>query len=287
MRDVDASPKKDNNKASIQAQAKGAVEVARGAASKKDLTKHNSQKQDLPRVSKPASKDALDAMLEGGEPIEFGTTPDRELCSGAAITLGYLVCSEGDFTEISHEADGHTFKIQYTRPPRRHSSTGEMTSDDAAMLVRAFLLARISTTRAEVRSTLEALSEWRTKKKAAGREVNKLLTLLDEIESDHRHDKDVAQPKQSEPQQIPTDNNQEDRADIQREPDRTEQIYSNGKEVLQSKLDGPGQLKSDHNCKDKYVPQPTLDRLEMHWPAQRILFRNALALTRSHFTVSL
>jgi hypothetical protein len=112
---------------------------------------------------------SLSGMLAGGDPIRLFTEPHAGLRdpSHSPIQVGKLTlmapasgdqaCAINDHSQVAH------FDIVYVRPdlPLRAADASVIRPDDAAMIVRVFMLAKLAVARAEIRQVLVELASKR------------------------------------------------------------------------------------------------------------------------------
>ena len=126
-------------------------------------------------------------MHAGGEPIALGMAAITDgKFKGEPVVLGEVVFKAAGDIQIEQEIIGESFKITYSRPVHHRGAQEDLHPADAALLVRAFLLARIAATRSEVRDALVTLSKHRRRLEKAKKDafdIGELLSVLDDVEN--------------------------------------------------------------------------------------------------------
>ena len=153
----------------------------------------------------------ISAVLAASNPITVGEwlrTDERD-AQKDDISLGSLILRSVPFgwpvnARISYEVEGEQFEVVYRRVRTGHSNeeSASLSAEDAAMIARVFLLAKISAARYEMRTTLADMASCRHRledasnilkrgisgieKKNANKNLEKLLCDLQAREN-HRH----------------------------------------------------------------------------------------------------
>lgn len=115
--------------------------------------------------SKPVHRAEMGKLLAGSEPITLNTTtrpnppdPDEHNLLLGELLISSLPSHRPQETEISERTLNNAFQIHYRRPVvlPDFDELFEVQADDAAMIVRAFMLAKMATSRMGARTILEA-----------------------------------------------------------------------------------------------------------------------------------
>ncbi|MES2901575.1 MAG: hypothetical protein V4723_17735 [Pseudomonadota bacterium] len=123
--------------------------------------RHDLEKKNIPAVNQASHSKGLQHMLSGSNPVMLGEDPPDGGDSG--IALGTLTITPADNGKVSIEENtvNGPFDIVYTRPdsesPRDPASN--LQADDAAMIARVFMLAKLAAARLEMRDILLKLTE--------------------------------------------------------------------------------------------------------------------------------
>jgi hypothetical protein len=140
-----------------------------------DHIKHEIERGSTTRIAK--HEPSIGSMLAGGDPIAMFSEPTAEdIDPGRPTqTMGNLILMESTQPSspisIKETLQSDIFEIIYMRPdaPLREGSSTELAGDDIAMILRAFMLARISVARLEMRDTLQQLARRRQEAAALAR----------------------------------------------------------------------------------------------------------------------
>lgn len=140
-----------------------------------------------------------EGLLKGSHPIRLDATTDaaERDPTRRSFVLGELVISDAssDSAEVvvTERTHNEAFYITYVRPafPLATGETGEMRPDDAAMIVRAFMLAKLATARLDVRDILKTQTRLTTKLQQANTSeqyrissINRMLVLLRQLKAE-------------------------------------------------------------------------------------------------------
>lgn len=154
--------------------------------------------------SKPVHKAAMGKLLAGSEPIALNTTTrlNPPEPGGDNLLLGELQISSSSSgwsqeAEISERTLDNTFRIHYRRPVvlSDFDQAFEVQADDAAMIARAFMLAKLATSRMGTRAILEAqtkdLKEMKQAQDEDGRQffAPRMLAIWRKMEAEEEAEK--------------------------------------------------------------------------------------------------